>query len=291
MVFSCRRVDLITRAGLANRLRSIDSAINFANILGARLAVSWPSNEALAGRYEDIFEPTEKFSVTSDTRRKKSSWVDKLFSGLGLSKTISEGLLQKPVKVRTNAGGENLYLLSLPVARLRPWCLWYTIETDHAFCYPEDYTWLMPVAPIRDVIGQFTTRLGPECVGVHIRRGDHAQAIAKSPLSAFLREMDARLQSEARSKFYLATDDNQVRREMVDAFGSAIVCQHEVSERQSLDGVRQAVVDLFCLAHCHQIWGSVGSSFTELAFHIGVGDLYMIEGDGRRLVRRQNRCD
>lgn len=112
------------------------------------------------------------------------------------------------------------------------------------------------------------------------------EAILKSPLKAFLREVEDALSKETDTSFFLATDDNSVRKNLLAVFGSKIVCQPAVHDRSTVAGAQQAVVDLYCLSHCREIWGSAGSSFTEMAFHLGNADLYVVESVAKKAIRK-----
>ena len=82
--------------------------------------------------------------------------------------------------------------------------------------------------------------------------------------------MDFALDRNPSVKFFVATDDDATKKELVKRYGNAIYTRNNVSERNSRNGVVDAVVDLFLLAGCKKgIFGSYWSSFSEVAANIG----------------------
>ena len=60
-------------------------------------------------------------------------------------------------------------------------------------------------------------------------------------------------------------------------FKNKIITNNFELSRLSLNGAQNAVVDLFSLASCIKIYGSLGSSFSETAYHIGDNELILLK--------------
>jgi len=103
------------------------------------------------------------------------------------------------------------------------------------------------------------------CIGVHIRRTDNKKSIEYSPTDWFVEKMRA----TPDCTFVVATDDAQLREKIHQEFGSRCFFPATVLSRKSEQGMISGVADFFGLAKCSKIWGSVGSSFSEIAAMYG----------------------
>ena len=71
-------------------------------------------------------------------------------------------------------------------------------------------------------------------------------------------------------KFFLATDDKDEETLLRKTFPGRIVSnENRTLRRDSLDGMYDALLDLYCLAACKKIIGSYYSSFTDTAAALG----------------------
>ena len=104
---------------------------------------------------------------------------------------------------------------------------------------------------------------------MHIRRTDNEKSWHVSPLSAFVREMQAALAEDPEVTFYLATDDEGVREHLCVLFPGRILTQAGASTRSTREGMEAAVVDLFVLSKTCRLIGSYWSSFTDTAAELG----------------------
>lgn len=106
--------------------------------------------------------------------------------------------------------------------------------------------------------------------GIHIRRTDNRNSIKYSPIEAFDELMEGLSKENPGCRFYLATDDEEVERSFAQKYN---VIKHKTfgssKSRDSVTGIMDAYVDMLCLAECSKIYGSFGSSFSEMAALIG----------------------
>ena len=109
------------------------------------------------------------------------------------------------------------------------------------------------------------------CVGVHVRRTDHTDAIANSPLALFAGRMKKELEADQETSFFVATDDKEVRRELKELLPDAklIFPQSDVIDRDSKEGIEEAFVEMIALSKCRKILGSYNSTFSLLPSYIG----------------------
>jgi len=128
---------------------------------------------------------------------------------------------------------------------------------------------LIPQPPIKERIKQYTDQFAEYTVGVHIRRTDNVISVRNSPLEMFLKYMHEEVRNDSRTKFFLSTDDLQVKKEIEAAYPDRIITQHNPVRRDTGAGMIDAVVDLWCLKHTNKLLGSYWSSFTDLAIRLG----------------------
>lgn len=109
-------------------------------------------------------------------------------------------------------------------------------------------------------------------IGLHIRRTDNINAIKNSPLSKFTDYIDKELKQNDSTYFYLASDDEEVKKELNQRYPGRIYTAKLTLKRNSVQGMKDAVVDLYCLGKTKKIIGSTHSTYSILA-----SKLYNIE--------------
>ena len=114
-------------------------------------------------------------------------------------------------------------------------------------------------------------------IGLHIRRTDNKISIAESPMELFVSKIEQEIALDSTVRFYLVTDDEYIKKELLKAYGKNIICQKNMDlSRESEDGIKGAAVDLLNLANCKKIYGSYWSSFSETASTIGKNELIQL---------------
>ena len=106
-------------------------------------------------------------------------------------------------------------------------------------------------------------------VGVHIRRTDNVKSILNSPIQAFKDAIENEIKNNANVLFFLATDDEDLKSQLQSDYPNRFLTQRTCVRRDTLQGINEAVVDLYCLASTHKLLGSYWSSFTDTAAEIG----------------------
>ena len=135
----------------------------------------------------------------------------------------------------------------------------------------ESYSFLKPGKNIEEKGDYLFRELTGNCVGVHVRRTDHTDAIANSPLALFAERMKKELEADQETSFFVATDDKEVRRELKELLPDAklIFPQSDVIDRDSKEGIEEAFVEMIALSKCRKILGSYNSTFSLLPSYIG----------------------
>ena len=258
----------VPSGGLANRMRAVASAYELCKKVDSTLQVVWFQDWALHAPFRSIFEETPLVAIREatmldhilyDRARKKNLFVPALPQRILFQRHIKEQDVTPLKKVSFDfeqwARGKRCYMSCYQVFGSFP---------------DELYSRLFrPVKEVMDVVNDYRSQFGSHTIGLHIRRTDNAESIAKSPTSLFINKVREEIDQHADAKVFLATDSAEVKQEFIAAFGSHIITPKEDACRDSISGIRGGVVDLWTLASTQKIYGSAGSSFSPMAASIG----------------------
>lgn len=241
--------------GLCNRMRAINSARVLAKKRGEKLTVIWFVNPELGCPFEQIFQPTEQFRVINIA----SKWNLKKLFYQSLTLLFGSRIGNDEIRSHRQDGTlDDAYVLSFK-------SLVY-IATEEHFYPCHDYSAFLPTKEMTTRIETKKQELGLHSVGVHIRRTDNLPAIGKSSTDNFIRSMQSELDANPNTKFYLATDDLSEEAKLRAIFPGKIISNQERDlSRNSVAGIQDALLDLYCLASTGKIIGSYFSSFTDIA--------------------------
>ena len=269
-----RPVVLCAMGGLANRIRAIDSARTLCRRFNRPLRIVWiRDSRQIAARFSDLFEPIDDTNVSvleatflDRLRYAPPSWhrnaripVLWQFIRFGPSRRLSVPrgrILQRAGTIPPQFARRDRTVV------LYAWWQMVPAEDRYAFFRP------LP-SLLAEVDALVATFPGTRTVGVHVRRGDHAQAIRHSPIEAFEARMDALLASIEADSFFLATDDSSIRDRLARRYGSRLLFRDGSSDRSTLAGMRGAVVDLWTLSRCTRLFAPCGSTFAPTAAALG----------------------
>lgn len=241
--------------GLCNRMRAINSARILAEKRREKLTVIWFVNPELGCPFEKIFKPTDQFRVINIY----SKWnLKKLWYQLT---SLIFGIFIDNENIRSHKG--NGTLDEAFAASLGPYVY---IATEEHFYPCHDYSAFVPSTDVMARIESKKQELGTHSVGVHIRRTDNMPAIGKSSTQSFIETMNREIEADPDTMFYLATDDFSEEEVLRERFPGRIISNQERNlSRDSIEGIQDAMLDLYCLASTKKIIGSFFSSFTDIA--------------------------
>ena len=77
--------------------------------------------------------------------------------------------------------------------------------------------------------------------------------------------MDSEIDNNCKVRFYLATDDEKIKQDMKKKYGERIITLNLSLRRNTTQGMKDAVVDLFCLGSTSKIIGSHHSTYSIIA--------------------------
>lgn len=261
-------ITFVPAGGLGNRMRAIASAIELAKDAKSELNIYWFQDWGLGCRFDDLFLPLHIDGVNLkeaaiadkllfDRPRKKNLYLPKLFEKLIFDKCLYE---EEVTSLYLNNGNflswclnKNVYLSS---------CVYFypPVLPNHLFDI------FHPIPDIQKKIDLICSSFPESTVGVHIRRADHITAIQESPIELFIERMK---QEPEDVSFYLATDSEEVKEEMKKIFGKRIITSPHKANRGNLQGMQDALTELYVLSHTNKIIGSSKSTYSESAAEIG----------------------
>ena len=292
--------------GLCNRLRAIESVLQLLKTTEKtkHITVVWENNHELGTAYKTLFRQNDKikvievlpftgknmlnpvqmlkvWNVIAPTEKNyQRSYKLRQFLGreMKFDKVIYQNEMFELVKNKfdfnTLKNYDSLYLVSC-----------FDFEIDYKDKYSTNseimnYPFSNFVAHdfIKDKVNQITKYFENHTIGLHIRRTDHAGAIENSPLSLFIDKMNEEIALNHKTNFFLATDDKETEKKMMQLFGEKIIINPEKAfTRSSEKGVQDAYIDVVCLSKTSKIYGSHASSFSETAAKMGAIELVVCE--------------
>ena len=272
----------VPSGGMANRMRSIASAVTLAQAIGSRLQVVWFQDWALGCPFREVFMPgtlpLREATVTDlllyDRARRRNLWLPALPQRLLFSRRLHE---------------EDIWTLMTQQFDFASWARdKRCYMSDYMDFFPYDshllHQLFVPIEAVSSAVDRYRDRLaGGHAIGIHIRRTDHVISIEKSPTSLFVDKIKEEIDRHADTKVFLATDSNDVKHELTGIFGQRSITPEAEARRDGVEGIRGGVVDMYTLASTTKIYGSQGSTFSKMASRLGNIELWMLERDGESL--------
>lgn len=273
-------ITLIPNSGLGNRLRIMATSIKLAREGNKKLQIYWNRNAELHAKFDELFEYPLHISVKPVPLRYKI-WIEmrrfssKLFGFenwyLGLfnfdfvflDKMISD-VLQNRLNLQTEVNkAKNILICSCEEVN---------------YCDLPDYQLFKPVAAIQKKIDSVVLQFKQPTIGIHIRSTDHTTSLKNSPFFLFENKIQEELRINPEATFFLATDNEEYQNKLVRKFGKEKILFHTNEFRREMtEGVKDAVVDLFCLSKTSKIYGSYWSSFSYVAGRIGQVPVHILK--------------
>ena len=254
---------IIPTGGLANRMRVIASAISLAQYYNLVPVILWNNTEGLKADFEDLFLPLPHASGRIENNRK---------ARYNISGTKDYLLRWLPLHLRFNhvIHNFNAYEQGDLADRLQGKSGSAVIISCNPLQPRYNLSQLfVPQRHIQEQIDAMASRFTPHTIGVHIRRTDNNLSIRQSPLEVFIEKLDTELQHDPDASFFLATDDEEVKKHLRKRFPGRIFTGTQPADRNSVTGMTDAVIDLYALSRTRKIIGSYFSSYSQMAADLG----------------------
>ncbi|MGL4851359.1 MAG: glycosyl transferase [Phocaeicola sp.] len=263
-------ITLIPSGGLANRMKAIASGVALASELKQELIIYWFQTWGLQAPFAALFQPIRmplvRFHEASnldyllrDRPRKKNFYLPALYQRISYDRCLyeqeSSKLLDEGFDFKNWAAQKKVFLT--------------TYVAFHPYSSSTMQQLFVPLKEIQTQIEQVNPIAREKVIGVHIRRTDHILAIENSPIELFFERIDQEIASEEKLYIYLATDSEEVKQEMKERYGKRILTSPNQADRESIEGIKEGVVDLFALGNTKKIYGSFNSTFSAIAAQLG----------------------
>ena len=265
-----RHITFVPVGGLANRMKSVNSAMTLARKSNATLEIIWFTGWELNCPFHQLFAPIDGNGVTvkeatgldyliHDRPRRRNLYIPGIFQRFLFDKAMYESETAEH---------------ALKKSDFTVWCNMKThyIAAFCDFCVEErnrKFKMFEPTKELKERIRENVNRFNAHTIGIHIRRTDNAIAIQKSPTTLFIKRMEEEIEREKTTRFFLASDSEEEKKTLQETFGERIITSPHRVDRNSVRGMQNAVVELYTLAATMHIIGCAGSTYAKTAAEIG----------------------
>ena len=257
--------------GLGNRMRTAAAAAAIAPHIRGKVLAMWAPQWGMACRFRDLFEPytEDDFElrdatlwerITAARPRPRNLFLPRLTNRL----FYGQVLYNEQVQPLFQQGFDFVAWGNARSSLLWTWLdfyPWPEIQLHQLF---------RPLPALQQRINERCDAFSAHTMGVHIRRTDNVQSINESPIELFYQVIDRELELYPDTRVYVATDDEPTKAAMRQRYGQQrIITAPTAATRDSASGIQDAVVEMYTLARTCHIYGSSGSSFSEMAARLG----------------------
>lgn len=257
--------------GLANRMRVIASGLWLQKKLDSELTCVWSQNLDLNTGFDLLFEKIDGLNIKSKSSKYKylKSTKYKNDFKLHISRLINK-VIGVDYYIKEQDYFDQVWTNEIDIVSVSEKYRNVYIKTCEEF--GDNYSEFQRFVPIKQLltkINDIETQFDSNTIGLHIRRTDNTQSIEHSPLELFIETINLNIEKNMNLSFFLSTDDIDVENELIARYGKRIITYKKEFSRQTIVGMQDAVVDLFCLSKTALIYGSYWSSFSDIASRIG----------------------
>lgn len=266
--------------GLGNRIKTILAARQLSSLTQRELKVVWHTDSGCNAAVEKLFDTSAfdfetispdnlEYMLKYEIPRKKNLYLSAIHQGSMLC--FRDGKERLPEE-----------LVSQSIRQIKESDKTVFIATGIMFLpFPSEScrTIFRPSQNVKELLlDSFAVDDTEHLIGVHIRRTDHIQAIRNSPMNLFIEQMSRSLDQDKQTRFYIASDDEKCKQEIISHFGtSRIITNQHKADRSTPQGIIDAWCEMLTLAKCRLIYGSFNSTFSETAAMIGGKKLEIIK--------------
>lgn len=284
---------IILEGGLGNRMRVAAAAYAMAKQLAAHgttipFRVLWTKQWGMQCRFDELFLPSP-FGEELGVRLRDALGLEKVIYARPTWKNLHVPRLLQRMKYRHIIYAPQIWYLNKDgfdyeswfkqggtlMTAYRDFCPWTSNDLRTLF---------QPNEKVKQLTDVRTAAFSPYTIGLHIRRTDHQQAIDESPLELFTAAVDQEAEQHPDLRIYLATDDEATKESLFDRYGKRILTSPVEASRESTDGIRDALVEMFTLSRTRHIYGSAGSTFSPIAACLGDVPITILQRDGKGKV-------
>lgn len=264
-----RTFTLVPVGGLGNRIEAISTVFTYCQAKNIYLKVLWFKDHGLNCNFEQLFSlsPTIKNVeirnakyldfICRDNPRKRNFWIPRFFE-----KRLYDACFyyyDKNLLINNEDPNiddaldcyNNIFLVACGI-------YWKTSDM---------YQWLKPETHIENRIRKCIKELGPNVIGLHIRRTDNGNTTKYSPTYLYVEAIKQEITNDSTVRFFLASDSLDEKRQLLQLFGDKIVTSLVKTARNTQDGIIDAFVEMNILARTKKIYAG-DSSFARIASNL-----------------------
>ena len=253
--------------GLGNRMRVAAATATLAPLVKGEVAAFWTPQWGMGCRFDELFQPYHEANLVL----RDATLAERFFTArprprnLYLSRYLHKVIFRESIYSHQVTDLCRQHFDFAGWANRGPALLWSW--WDFLPWEPQLLSRLFrPLPALAQRIDERTEPFSPHTIGVHIRRTDNQQSIEESPTELFFDAIDGELDKHSDTRVYVATDDEPTKRILRQRYGNQrIITPDGQAVRDTARGIQDALVEMFALSRTHHIYGSAGSSFSEMA--------------------------
>ncbi len=269
-----RQITVCPAGGLANRMRAIASAIALGRDTGRPVEIVWARDSGLNAPYSLLFDTSAlpvplrgvgaaAYHLAYEAPRLRNLRIPALITRLRFALSHFD-----------EAGFEDRYvgspaLLRSEVDRARGAVYFFSGLDFYPFSDNDYRRYFRPSPTVSRRLEELAASAPGATVALHIRRSDNLNSIASSPLSLFIDAIEKELAADPDIRFFLATDDDATKAELLSRYPGRIFTNPATACRDTPEGVVDALAEMLLMARMHRIYGSFFSTFSDAAARIG----------------------
>lgn len=260
------KIHYIPCGGMCNRLMTIASAAKIASSKGIKTTVYWNNNIDLSSGFYDLFksidypnfEIVENKKIMYKSPSRYNYYIPRIIQQIVFFRRRFYHPQWEHYQVLDSISSKEILVESF-------YKIGDQVSLKDLFVPTDDIQ-----KKIDSIVSDFSN-----VVGLHIRRTDHVNAIKKSTDELFIENIEKEIEKNHKVKFYVASDDQSVINKLRTLYGDRIIHPELELSRTTLNGMKDAVLDLFCLSSTKYIIGSCNSSYSTFAAQLGEVDLFL----------------
>lgn len=260
------------KGGLANRMRVIASGLWLSGNTEKNVELIWNLKDELNCNFYELFRPIDSLSFVG--RKKRKYYYVKATNQENFKKKIKAWFTNKLINIdyciKEKDFNNFIWNNKIDLINISQKKKNLFIQTCQEFGDNYNYfSKFKPIDEIQNKIDLVTKQFNQHTIGIHIRRSDNLESIEGSPLELFIEKINLEIKQNSKSNFFIATDDELTEKKLQILFENKILTYKKELSRNTERGIKDAVVDLFCLSKTKYIYGSYWSSFSDIASRIG----------------------
>ena len=254
--------------------------------LQAPVRVLWMEQWGMRCRFDALFEPAPLSEIGGHPfELRDATWRESLLMARPQRRNLNLPRLMQRILFSDVIFSERVMPLRMEGFDFLNWAKAGGRRLMHA--YRDFYRWdlsllpqlFVPTPEITALIDQRCATFSNNPIGVHVRRTDNQESIDDSPLKLFFQHIDTCIAQHDDTTIYLATDDEATKTSMRQRYNHRIITSPTQADRESTAGIIEGLVEMYTLSRTNHIYGSAGSTFSEMAAAIGQKPFEVVRRD------------